>query len=245
MTPSLLLQELRFQLRHGFGLAYFFVIVVYLAGLHLLPAAMAPVVLGLLIFSDPMSVGLIFVGGAIQLENSMQLVPALFVTPLSPGRFIAHRVVAFSLLGGGIALLLLLFAPDAGYTAAPLPRGVTVLLLVVLMALSSPVLTLLGTSAAYRASSINAFMLLIVPVLLLTVVPLFSWVEAVAPWWFLWTPTFLPAYLLGGLVGVTSPPAVALILLGAIGFLLWTYAAFRLAVAMLLRRLRLSVGGEG
>lgn len=245
MTGSLIVQELRFQFRHGFGLAYFFIILVYLGGLHLLPPVLLPVVLALLILTDPMSVGLIFVGGVIQLENAMQLVPALFVTPLSPARFLANRATAFSLLGGAIALALLVLAPESGFSRAPFSPAATAVLLTLLMALSSTVLTLLGAAAGYLATSINGFILLIVPLLLLTALPLLGWIPAISQWWFFWAPSFIPTLVTGALLGVTPLPGVPLLLLGGALFLLWGWGAARSAAALLERRLRLTVGGMG
>ena len=241
---SLIIQELRFQMRHGFGLAYLLVVTVYTAGLHLLPAPLAPWAAAFLLLTDPMTVGLVFVGGVVQLEGSMQLVPALFVTPLRPERFLLYRVVSFALLGVAIALLLLSLAPATVYTEAPLGRAGTLGVAVLVTLLASATLTVAGAAVAYAVSSINGYILAIVPLLFVAALPFLGWIPGLAGAWFFWSPTFLPIYVFGLLFGLPGVGASTATLVVATLFLAgWGVAAGWAALRMLERRLRLSVGG--
>jgi hypothetical protein len=243
MTGALLLQELRFQLRHGFGLAYLLVLGVYLLGLYLVPPILQPALLAFMLLSDPLTVGLIFVGGVVQLEEAMGLTPPLFITPLSPRRFLFNRVLAFSVLGAVLALVLLLLSPEAAFSSTSLDRGEIILFALLLVLPTSAALTLLGAGLAYRVRSVNGYILAVAPLLLIVAAPLLSWLPQVSTLWFVWSPSYLPVVLLGVLFGILELPPVLWILLGGLLFLGWGSGGGALALRMLRRQLRRSVGG--
>lgn len=243
MYPALLAQELRFQLRHGFGLAYLLVLAIYLVALYLVPPLLRPVLLAFMLLSDPLTVGLLFVGGVIQLEEAMRLTPPLFVTPLTPSRFLLSRVTAYALLGATLGLILLLLSPQEAFSASSLRRGWVVAIGTVLLLPASALLTLLGAGVAYRVRSINGYILAIVPLLLLVVAPLLGWLPQLAPSWFVWSPTYLPVTLLAALFGIIDYPETSVLLPGVFLFVAWAAVGAKLASTMLRRQLRRSVGG--
>ncbi len=88
-------QDVRFQYRHGFYLAYLFVTLFYVVLLSFLPESSKPMMATMVILSDPSFLGYFFIGGIILLEKEQGIIESLMVTPLRLRDYLLAK--AFSL----------------------------------------------------------------------------------------------------------------------------------------------------
>ena len=78
---SLFLLDMRFQAKHGFYFLYVVLTVIYAAVLLAVPESWKEKTAVILIFSDPASMGLFFMGAIVLLEKSQHTPCALAVLP--------------------------------------------------------------------------------------------------------------------------------------------------------------------
>jgi len=144
---ALLRNDIRQQLRFSIYAVYAVLCLGYAVGLSLLPAALRPPALVLVLFSDPAALGFFFVGGLLLLERNEGTLMALASSPARSGEIIAAKVVSLTLLavGTSVVLVVVLGAP------ARWP------LLLAALALTSAFNTLFGIAVAARAQTINQY----------------------------------------------------------------------------------------
>lgn len=192
---SLILWDIRFQIKYGFYLLYAILTALYIAGLSALPDAWRETAGVVLIFSDPAAIGLFFMGAIILLEKSQRLPEAYAVSPVKALEYIAAKVLSLCLISLVAAAAL---AIAAGAESLPTVLAGT--------GLCSILFTLLSIIVASKISSLNQFMLWAVPVELITLVPGLLHL-------FQLTPDFLqyyPIHYCIDLIGGNHPPFVGL-----------------------------------
>ena len=122
----------------------------------------------LLIYNDPAIVGFIFIGISIILEKDQEVLPALFVTPLSHHVYLISRVITLSLFGFFGALAMVLTAQGASFNVAHFSVG----------AFSTCVLfCLTGIFAVSFTTEVLHFVLRAIPLLILMSLPLLNYFE--------------------------------------------------------------------
>ncbi len=80
---NLLKQDILFQFRHGFYLAYSIISIIYIVLLKIIGDSPASILSPILIFSDPAFMGFFFIGAILFFEREQRVVDALFVTPVT------------------------------------------------------------------------------------------------------------------------------------------------------------------
>lgn len=176
---SLVLWDIRFQTRYGFYFLYAVLTAIYVAVLSAVPEGWREKAAAILIFSDPASMGLFFMGAIVLLEKSQRTPWALAVSPVRAAEYIAAKVMSLSAISLVVAAVLTAAAGvDAGanagaYGSAGAGAFGSVDSYIVLFGtvLSSVVFTLLGIIIATRISSLNQFILWTVPMELVCFVP--------------------------------------------------------------------------
>lgn len=83
---SLILGDIRQQYKYGFYALYTLFTLVYITVLRILPMPWKELCTTTLIFSDPVLIGLMFMGAIILFEKSEKVMQALAVSPISRGR---------------------------------------------------------------------------------------------------------------------------------------------------------------
>ncbi len=141
--------DVRLQLRNGFYwavaflLGSFALVVVWLPDFDWRPV-MAPLVLGNLMVATFM-----FMAGLVLLEKDEGTLAAVSVTPLTPGEYLASKVVTLTALSVLENVALVLIAYGADFSPLPLVLGI---------ALASAVYCLTGFVVVARYDSINEFL---------------------------------------------------------------------------------------
>lgn len=147
---SPLLYDVLFQCRHGFYHAYLIIGSLYVLLLRLMPQDVKEVLAPVLLFSDPAVLGCFFVGGMVLLEKEQNIYESLFVTPFRYRHFIWTRVLSLTALSTvvGLGIVLLAFGPVPHFFSFVLG-----------LVGSSLFFTFLGLGLAFRASSLNNYIL--------------------------------------------------------------------------------------
>lgn len=204
--PRLLLADLRFLWRYGFGGLYALFTLLYLLLLAAVPAGVRETAGTLLIFSDPAVMGLFFMGALLLLERSQRVLPAMAVSPAAPWEYALSKALSLALVGTAVGGVLAFFS-----------GGGHLLHTLCAVALGALFFSFVGLIAAFYSGSLNQFLLLSVGAELLLCVPgvllVFGWL----PRWLFWHPGALVVAGMGG-------DALALLLL-----LPWCILAFWLA----------------
>ncbi|MDQ0338024.1 fluoroquinolone transport system permease protein [Caldalkalibacillus uzonensis] len=148
---ALVKQDIKFQVRHGFYLAYAVITMMYIASLSFLPEQAKPLAASLIIFSDPSALGYFFIGGIILLEKGQNIFDNLFVTPVQIRDYIMSKVLSLGL----ISLITSVIIHGTVFGFAHLT-----FLFISGVLLTSVLFTLIGMAVAVRCQSLNGFFLL-------------------------------------------------------------------------------------
>jgi fluoroquinolone transport system permease protein len=153
------------------GITMFYVLIIYfLRGFENVEK-----IITLLIYNDPALIGFIFIGISIILEKDQEVLPALFVTPLSRHVYLISRILTLSAIGFFGALAMVLTAKGTAFNFIHFAVG----------AYSTCVLfCLIGIFIVSYTTEILHFLLRAVPLLILMSLPLMNYFE-LTDWAFL------------------------------------------------------------
>lgn len=174
---GLFLLDMRFQAKYGFYFLYGILTVIYGILLLSLPENWREKAATLLIFSDPASMGLFFMGAIVLLEKNQHTPWALAVSPVLPEEYILAKVGSLSAISLVVAAVLALVA-DVKCLYLVLPGT----------ALASVLFTLLGMIAATKIASLNQFILWTVPIEIVCFVPAVLHLFRITPDWLRYAP---------------------------------------------------------
>ena len=122
--------------------------------------------LTLLIYNDPAIIGLFFIGLSVIIENNDNVLPALFVTPMSYHSYLLSKIIALSIIGwacaSGMALAIL------GFDIQWIHFSIGVLFTCIIF-------SLIGLYVVSFTTDFLSFMLRSIPLMLLFSLPLFNY----------------------------------------------------------------------
>lgn len=169
---KLFLLDMRFQAKYGFYFLYAVLTVIYIAVLFALPENWKEKAAVILIFSDPASMGLFFMGAIVLLEKSQHTTCALAVSPVHAAEYVIAKVCSLSAISLVVAAILAL-AADANH------------LHIVLFGtfLSGVIFTLSGIIVARKITGLNQFILWTVPIEAVCFVPAILHLFKITPAW--------------------------------------------------------------
>lgn len=169
---KLFLLDMRFQAKYGFYFLYAALTVIYITVLFALPENWKEKVAAILIFSDPASMGLFFMGAIVLLEKSQHTTCGLAVSPVHATEYVIAKVSSLSAISLVVAAILAL-AADADH------------LHIVLFGtfISSVIFTLFGIIVATKIESLNQFILWTVPIEAICFIPAILHLFKITPAW--------------------------------------------------------------
>jgi len=169
-----LIQDIRFQWRHGFYAVYAIISLLYVSLLHIVPETHAEALMITILYSDPSFLGFFFIGGIVLLEKTQRILEPLWVTPLRLAEYVGAKLVSLaflsSLSGTSIALGVHGFS------------GKTFLMLIG-MSMGSLCFTSWGMMLVARVQSINAFLVGSQAFFLPITLPLLPFWGLAGGWW--------------------------------------------------------------
>ena len=174
---NLFLWDIRFQAKYGFYFLYAVLTVIYTITLFAVPGSWKENTAAILIFSDPASMGLFFMGAIVLLEKSQHTPCAFAVSPVRPMEYIIAKVSSLSAISLVVAAILAL--------AASVNNLHIVLIGTVI---SSVIFTLFGIIIATKIISLNQFILWTVPIEIVCFVPAILHLLKITPAWLRYYP---------------------------------------------------------
>lgn len=107
---SLFLLDMRFQAKYGFYFLYAVLTIIYVIVLLAVPESWRENIAAILIFSDPASMGLFFMGAIVLLEKNQHTPCAFAVSPVRAEEYIAAKSGSLSVISLVVLLVLALTA---------------------------------------------------------------------------------------------------------------------------------------
>ena len=203
---SLLLWDIRFQKKYGFYFLYAVLTMIYTIALFAVPESWKEKTATILIFSDPASMGLFFMGAIVLLEKSQHTPCAFAVSPVRPTEYIIAKISSLSAISLVVAAILALIA---GANNLPIILLGTVI--------ASAIFTLFGIIIATKIISLNQFILWTVPIEITCFVPAILHLFKITPAWLRYYPTNVCMEMISGFapsaIGIFSVMALTAILL--------------------------------
>lgn len=176
-SGNLFLWDICFQVKYGFYFLYAVLTGIYVLVLLAAPESWREKTAALLIFSDPASMGLFFMGAIVLLEKSQRTPWALAVSPVHPTEYVIAKAGSLSVISLTVAAVL---AITAGGNHLP---GV-----LLGTAVSGGIFTLTGIILAAKTESLNQFILWTVPVEIVCFVPAVLHLLKITPAWLQYYP---------------------------------------------------------
>lgn len=201
----LFLWDMRFQAKYGFHFLYAILTVIYAIALLAVPDSWQEKTAAILIFSDPASMGLFFMGAIVLLEKNQHTPCAFAVSPVHTIEYIVAKIGSLSAISLVVATILALVA------------NVSNLHIVVLgTVISSAIFTLLGIIIATKISSLNQFILWTIPIEVVCFVPAILHLFRITPTWLQYYPINVCMEMISGHV----PSAIGIFIVMALTVIL-------------------------
>lgn len=227
-----IIQDIRFQFRHGFYYAYLIISTLYVLLLQVIPLEARKTLATILIFTDPAILGFFFIGGIVLLEKGQRILENLFVTPLKIREYFMAKIASLTFLASLVSLVIVIFSFGFSFNLLPLLLGVI---------LGSVFYVLLGFALAARVKSINGFLLSTPLMSIWSFLPFLSFLNLYDNFLF---------YLLPGkgililLEAAFSQSSIWLILYAILLMLCWIVFAYLWAKSWFYKYIILKIGGK-
>lgn len=185
---SVLLGDMRFQLKYGFYFIYLVLSALYIGVLFALPVEWRKTAGILMIFTDPAAMGLFFMGAIVLFEKSERVLNSIAISPVTPLEYVLSKLLSIGIISTVVAAAI---GICSSATADPIAFVLGVFL-------CSCLFSAVGLIVAAKISTLNAFMIATVPAELVINLPalayLFGWQKS----WLLFHPGVCMIELCGG-----------------------------------------------
>lgn len=208
---GLLIWDIRLQAKYGFYFLYAVLTGVYTIVLFAVPESWKEKTAAILIFSDPASMGLFFMGAIVLLEKSQHMPCAYAVSPVRPMEYMIAKVGSLSAISLVVATILA--------RAASANKLHIVLLGTVI---SSAIFTLLGTIIATKIASLNQFILWTVPAEIVCFLPAILHLFKITPAWL----QYYPINICMDMVSGNAPSVAGIFILIALMVILFVISKY-------------------
>ena len=157
---GLLLGDIKFQIKYGIYFLYVAITVIYLVILSFVPSSVKKVTASIIIFTDPAVLGLFFMGAIVLLEKSQRVLPSLAISPVKLWEYIISKVLSLAVISTVVGFVI----GSAGGTH-------NLLFVVVGTFLGSIFFSVVGMLLAAKSNSLNGFIIMTIPVMLVLMLP--------------------------------------------------------------------------
>lgn len=170
---ALLKGDVRQQSKYGFYWLYLFVTLLYLIALYFFPLSWKATVGRIIVLTDPMLMGYMFIGAIMLFERSEKVTDSLSVMPIHSTEYLFSKLLSLGfislvsseliILGGGIPQHL-------AWTPIAIIAG-------------SFLFTMIGIIQSCRVSTLNGFVLWMIPTLIIAILPPILYLCGIDGWW--------------------------------------------------------------
>ncbi|HBZ5209575.1 TPA: ABC transporter permease, partial [Clostridioides difficile] len=132
---------------------YLFLSIIYICIINVFPTFMREKIAIIMIYSDPAAMGLFFMGAIVLLEKSQRVLNSLAVSPVKVSEYILSKVISLGVISSIVAM----------FIAITLNLD-NIIISTIGTFFSSIIFSLLGLILASKASSLNQFIVLSIPI---------------------------------------------------------------------------------
>lgn len=161
---NLIKGDIKFQFKYGFYFLYLILIILYLLALSLLKGSVREATALIMIFSDPASMGLFFMGAMVLLEKNEHITNSFAISPVSVTEYMLSKVVSIGL----ISIL-------AGSILALYSMKINVFVCILMLFAASVFFTLCGLIVGANIRSMNQYVLATVPFEIISFLPMITY----------------------------------------------------------------------
>lgn len=205
---NLLKGDVSIQFKYGFYYIFMLFSFLYIVLIKVLPISWQGITSAIFIFTDPTALGLIFMGAIIHFEISEKTLNSICISPISPLVYLISKLFS-------IALLATLSGLFIGLVTQTISSSLS---FIVGLFLGSIVFSALGIILAFKTSSMNQFILSIIPIMILIILPGVANIVTLESGWYVFHPGIAISELL--INGNNTVIAIFSLLLWLIIFLL-------------------------
>lgn len=166
----LIIADIKFQWKYGFYFIYFILSLLYLFLLLSIPPQWIEMIRVLLIFTDPAALGLFMMGAIVLLEKSQRVHNALAISPITVSEYVLSKIISIAFISTLVAMFL-----GIGSEASHLFN------IFLSTILTSTIFTLLALLIAIRITSLNQFILYVIPIEFICLTPAFLYFFKIGP----------------------------------------------------------------
>lgn len=170
--------DIQFQYKYGFYLLFLIFSFLYIVTIKVLPITWRSTVSAVFIFTDPTALGLIFMGAVIHFEISEKTFNSLCISPISPREYLLSKMFSIALLSTVAGLLIGVFTQTID----------NYIIFIVGVFIGSLLFSAIGLILAFKTSSMNQFILSIIPTLMLVILPGVAYIITLESVWYLLHP---------------------------------------------------------
>lgn len=177
-TKALLAGDIRFQFKYGFYFIYLFFTILYISLLYALPIVWREKAAILMIFTDPASMGLYFMGAILLFEKSERVLNSIAVSPVKTIEYVASKLLSIALISVAVGLII---GIGGGVIANPA-------FFIIGVFLGSCLFSSIGLIVAANIASLNQFVVASIPAEVLINLPAIAWLFGWKPGWLILHP---------------------------------------------------------
>ncbi len=171
---NLISGDMRFQYKYGFYLLFFVFSFIYIVTIKVLPISLWSKVGAILIFTDPTALGLVFMGAIVHFEISEKTLNSLCISPISPIEYLLSKLFSIALLSTISGLLIGMFTQTINNYIS----------FIIGIFLGSLIFSAIGLILAFKTTSMNQFVLSIIPTMVLAILPGVAYIIALDSFWY-------------------------------------------------------------
>ena len=149
---GLLLGDISFQVKYGFYFLYAFITAIYIIILSFIPTEVKSKATAVIIFTDPATLGLFFMGAIVLFEKSQRVLSSFAVSPIKLWEYIFSKVISLSFISTLVGVIIGIVSGTHN-----------LLWTVVGTFLGSVLFSLLGIIIATKVNSLNRFLIVTRP----------------------------------------------------------------------------------
>lgn len=205
---KLIRNDIYFQYRYGFYLLYGFFTAFYILILYFLPEQWQDKASVIVVISDPILIGLVFMGALVLFEKSERVLNSIAVSPITTTQYVISKSISVAIIGLLSAVVIVLSSREVQ----------SVLTFVVGIGLGSMLFSLMGLAISTTVHTLNGFMIRIMPAMLFATFPVILYATDTWHWILELHPTTLIINLLNYNQGTITYSIIVL--------LLWNVALF-------------------
>lgn len=170
---GLLKGDIRQQYKYGFYWLYLFVTLLYLIALYFFPESWKTTIGRIIVLTDPMLMGYMFIGAIMLFERSEKVTNSLSVMPIHSVEYLFSKLISLGLIS--------LISSEIIIIGGGIPQHVFWAPFAILA--GSFLFTMIGIIQSCRISTLNGFILWLIPTLIIAILPPILYLCGIDGWW--------------------------------------------------------------